>query len=385
MTLPRRRRDWALGLAPQELAGSHEGLLFAAICLLALWLVTVADLVGPRHATVGAIALLPVAAASWLLSRRLILLVVAIAMLLGGAEAVAGVVSPTTALSQIAMMPLLAILTRLAATNVLRRRDEERNAQQARALERAKSDFLRLASHELRGPVAILRGYLSMLEDGSLGALTPGIERVVPVLIATATGMNRTVDQMLDVARLEDSRLQLNFARADLAACVREAASTVRVLHADSHPVVVRADTPVHLDFDQIRIATVVGNLVSNAVKYSPAGSRIAVNLEAGEHEATVAVADRGIGIKPDDLPRLFTRFGRINDPRSRGVPGTGLGLYLSRELARLHGGDITVVSEPGQGSTFTLRLPVTRTPGSPSSAPELRPSAASRPQQVAS
>jgi signal transduction histidine kinase len=197
--------------------------------------------------------------------------------------------------------------------------------------------------------------------------------------------MNRTVDQMLDVARLEDSRLQLNFARADLAACVREAASTVRVLHADSHPVVVRADAPVHLDFDQIRIATVVGNLVSNAVKYSPAGSRIAVNLEAGEHEATVAVADRGIGIKPDDLPRLFTRFGRINDPRSRGVPGTGLGLYLSRELARLHGGDITVVSEPGQGSTFTLRLPVTRTPGGATSAAEARPTAASRPQRVAS
>jgi signal transduction histidine kinase len=283
------------------------------------------------------------------------------------------------------MMPLLAILTRLAATNVLRRRDEEGKARQARELERAKSDFLRLASHELRGPVAILRGYLSMLEDGSLGAVTPGIEKVIPVLIATATGMNRTVDQMLDVARLEDSRLQLNFARADLAACVREAASTVQVLHGDSHVVVVRADAPVHLEFDQVRIATVVGNLVSNAIKYSPTGSQVAVNLEVGEPEVTVAVADRGIGINPDDLPRLFTRFGRINDPRSRGVPGTGLGLYLSRELARLHGGDITVVSEPGNGSIFTLRLPVTRPPGTPSSAPEPRRTAAGRPQQVAS
>lgn len=385
MDVRQKGRDWALGLAPQELAGRREGLLFAAICLVALWLITIADFVAPRYATVGAVALLPVVAASWLLSRRLLALVVGVAMLLGAAEGAAGVVHPVTAVTQVAIMPVLAVLTRLAATSVLASRSEERNAQQARELERAKSDFLRLASHELRGPVAILRGYLSMLDDGSLGATTPAVEKVVPVLSATAAGMNRIVDQMLDVARLEDSRLQLNISRADLADVVRDAATTVRLLHGGSHTLHVSCQGPVPADFDRVRISTVVGNLVSNAIKYSPAGTEVAVAIERGEHDVSVAVTDRGIGIRDEDMRHLFTRFGRLPRPETRDVPGTGLGLYLSRELARLHGGDITVTSRPGSGSTFTLWLPLARAPVLPQApAPEAAPVTAARRRPIA-
>lgn len=360
-------REWALGLAPQELAGQREGVVFMVICLLALALVTMADMVAPTHATVGAIALLPVAAAAWLLSQRLAVVVVVVAMALQAASAVFGAVHPLTAVTQFLMIPLLAFLARVAATRILRAHEKEIEAREARAgeekaieLERAKSQFLRLASHELRGPVAILRGYLSMLEEGALGEMPPAVAGVLPVLCATASGMNQMVDQMLDTARLEDSRLQLKRRPTDLLQLVRDAANTVRLIHGESHPVQIRApDGPLVVNCDAARIATVVGNLVSNAMKYSPPGREVTVLLSRSDGVARMAVSDAGIGIDEAQLSRIFTRFGRIESPETADIPGTGLGLYLSRELARLHAGDITVVSRPGEGSTFTLTLPL--------------------------
>jgi signal transduction histidine kinase len=103
----------------------------------------------------------------------------------------------------------------------------------------------------------------------------------------------------------------------------------------------------------------VVANLVHNALKYSPAGGEVRVSASrAADGRAEVAVADEGVGIAAEDLDRLFTRFGRIVTPETAGIPGTGLGLYLARDLARRHGGDVGVTSEPGRGSTFTLALP---------------------------
>ncbi|HEX6547684.1 MAG TPA: sensor histidine kinase, partial [Candidatus Dormibacteraeota bacterium] len=105
-------------------------------------------------------------------------------------------------------------------------------------------------------------------------------------------------------------------------------------------------------------------NLISNAVKYSPPGSEVEVSVSVKADRVGVAVRDHGVGIAPADLKRLFTRFGRIVNRETEHITGTGLGLFLSRELARMHGGDIRVQSAPGQGSTFTLELPAAR-PGS--------------------
>lgn len=363
----RRARDWILGLAPQELAGQREGVVFMIICLVALGFVTAADLVAPGHATVGSIALLPVGASAWLLSRRPAVVVVVVAMALDAMTAVVGAVQPLTAVTQFLMLPVLSFLARVAATGTLRARERDLDARDARAgeerareLERAKSEFLRLASHELRGPVAILRGYLTMIEEGSLGDVSTAVQRVIPILSATATNMNHVVDQMLDTARLEDSRLQLKPRLVDLATIVGEAAESVRLLHGESHPVTVRGcERPLVVRCDASRVSTVVGNLVSNALKYSPAGSEVTVQLSRDPGMAKVSVSDRGLGIPEDQMPRLFTRFGRIERPETAGVQGTGLGLYISRELARLHDGDLTVESTPGEGSTFTLALPI--------------------------
>ena len=110
---------------------------------------------------------------------------------------------------------------------------------------------------------------------------------------------------------------------------------------------------------DSERIQTIVTNLVDNAVKYSPNGGEVACLVTLRGGLARVAVKDGGVGIAKADLNLLFTRFGRVPNPATNHLPGTGLGLYLGRQLARLHGGDITVDSVPGEGSTFTLHLPV--------------------------
>jgi signal transduction histidine kinase len=110
---------------------------------------------------------------------------------------------------------------------------------------------------------------------------------------------------------------------------------------------------------DRNRLNTILVNLLDNALKYSPDGGSVQCVLDRQDGIASVAIADEGLGISPEDLPRLFSRFGRIVTPDNSHIPGTGLGLYLARELARMHGGDIVVASEPGRGSVFTLKMPV--------------------------
>lgn len=259
----------------------------------------------------------------------------------------------------------IAHLAGLAVGNAQALRLERERAEAAREhaermaqVEQVKSEFLRLASHELRGPLSVLAGYLSMVEDGSVAP--EGLRRVLPVLVAKVGEMNRLVDQMLETARLEDGRLRLEREPADLVALLREAVATTLPLGAPRHQVVVEGDGPVPVSVDSGRIVTVLANLVGNAVKYSPGGGtvRCAVARD-GDGHVLVRVSDEGIGIARADMPRLFTRFGRVVTPENSHIAGTGLGLYLSRELARLHGGDITAESQAGRGSAFTLRLPV--------------------------
>jgi signal transduction histidine kinase len=227
------------------------------------------------------------------------------------------------------------------------------------AMERTKTQFLNLASHELRGPLTVIRGYVSMLEHGALGPLNEDGKRALQIMSAKATEMNGLVEQMLEAARLEEGRLELHLAPYDLRDVVRTSVDLVRPLVDQEHPITIdMPDRPVKVEVDMERIQTILTNLVDNAVKYSPEGGNVLVEVVNGGGAAAVSVRDQGVGIDAADLPRLFTRFGRVATAATSHLPGTGLGLYLSRELARLHGGDITVESNPGHGSTFTLRLP---------------------------
>ncbi len=233
------------------------------------------------------------------------------------------------------------------------------HAERMAALERMKSDFLNLASHELRGPLAVLRGYISMLDDGSLGELTPPMKLVVPIMTGKMREMNLLINQMLETARIEDSRLVLNRERLDLREVLSHAEESVRPLASNRHELVVLpGEMAVVVHGDRHRLTTILTNLIDNAIKYSPKGGEVRCELIVAEARAHVRVSDSGLGIHEDDLPKLFTRFGRLLNAENSHIPGTGLGLYLSRELARMHGGDIHVESQLGSGSTFSLSLP---------------------------
>ncbi|HEV2476165.1 MAG TPA: ATP-binding protein [Candidatus Dormibacteraeota bacterium] len=227
------------------------------------------------------------------------------------------------------------------------------------ALERAKTDFLNIASHELRGPMTVIKGYLTMLEAGALGDLTPKVRSVLPLLISKSDEVNWMIEQMIEASRLEEGRLALKKNRADIVELTEGAIDGVRMT-LSGHQL--KVDMPVEsieASVDPDRFQIVIRNLLSNAAKYSPSGSGIWVDVRRGADRAFVSVRDQGVGIAPEDQPHLFTRFGRIQT--STHVQGTGLGLWLSREIARMHDGDLTVDSNVGAGSTFTFTVPLTQ------------------------
>jgi signal transduction histidine kinase len=234
-----------------------------------------------------------------------------------------------------------------------------KKADQLASLEQAKSEFLRLASHELRGPAATLGGYLSMIEDESLGPVPQRLRPVLPMLRAKAFQINLLANEMVEAARLEDGRVQLKRKRVDLREIVRRNVATVETTATPRHRV--RFDDRIGGELwvlgDVLRLEIIIANLLDNAVKYSPRGGDVTAQLSMSGDVAVLKVQDQGIGIAAEDMERLFVRFSRVNTLAD--VPGTGLGLYLARELARLHKGEIVAASTPGAGSEFVLSLPV--------------------------
>jgi len=229
-------------------------------------------------------------------------------------------------------------------------------------LEKTKAEFLRLASHELRAPLTVLGGYVSLIGKGVLGELPADMKTVLPVLDRKVKEMRVLVEQMLETARLEDNSLALQKGRIDLRDVIANAVETMSPLVPDTHRLTVLVpDEPLPVDGDASRLTTVLTNLIDNAIRYSPGGGRVDVRaaIRPRSRRVFVQVSDEGLGIAARDLPRLFTRFGRIVTRENSHISGTGLGLYLSNELVHIHGGRITVRSTPQKGTSFTVVLPV--------------------------
>jgi PAS domain S-box-containing protein len=226
-------------------------------------------------------------------------------------------------------------------------------------LEQAKTEFLNLATHELRGPLTVVRGYNSMVADGSIPP-----DQVAPIarlLEAKLAQMDLLIEQMLDTARLEHDRLELSRDRFDVRWVVQQQLDVFRPLSPAHHFVIDAAREPLLVEGDRSRIATIVANLIDNALKYSPEGGEICVMSGRRGVDVFVTVRDQGIGISAEHMSRMFTRFGRLPTEENMSIPGTGLGLFLCKQIAVRHGGDITVSSRPGFGSEFTLTLPSAR------------------------
>ncbi len=237
---------------------------------------------------------------------------------------------------------------RIAAT--VNRLGERLAAQRAQRIA-----FLSAVAHDLRVPMTGLR------VAAQLGARQTDPEKARErweVVLRQVERMNRMVEDLLDFGRIEAGRFELHREKRDLREAVREAAAFFAGA-SELHEIRLQLpDLPVPVDYDPVRISQVLNNLLSNAQKYSPEGGPIDVRIVTRDDRAVVEVVDRGLGIPSDELETVFEPFRRSGGLRGD-IPGVGLGLSVSRRLARAHGGDLEVESEVGRGSTFRVVLPL--------------------------
>lgn len=232
-------------------------------------------------------------------------------------------------------------------------------AESVDAGERQRTALVSDVAHELRTPLANVRGYLEAAEDG----LVPVDPDLVRLLLDESVTLQRLVDDLQDLALADAGRLRLHREECDLSELARQVVAGHRP-GADEAGVSLTLEAPcrVAVDGDPVRLRQAIGNLVANAVRYTPAGGTVTVTVgrdgDRADH-ATVSVGDTGPGIEAEHLPHLFDRFYRAEGSRSRDTGGSGLGLAVTRHLAEAHGGSIDVASDVGDGSTFTLRVPV--------------------------
>jgi signal transduction histidine kinase len=238
---------------------------------------------------------------------------------------------------------------------------ERSRAEALAELEHARREFMQIASHELRTPLTVIRGYASMLEDGSLGEVPPSARQALKTLLNKSTEMRVQIERMLLLGRLEDGAAPSQLTPLDLRSVVRDAVERVRpqVQLKEGDLAMELAPAPLPVLGDAERLATAVDNLLQNAVKFSEGPPRIEVVGDRQDGRVRLAVKDHGIGIPEAARQHLFEKFYRVNDPQLHNVAGTGIGLYLVRQVVEGHGGRVKVESQPGEGSTFEIDLPV--------------------------
>ena len=253
----------------------------------------------------------------------------------------------------------------LARQQVLAEQVAERTAEvraQAREIRQisdARAQFFANVSHELRTPLTLTRGPLQELARIGGERLDDELKHYLDVALRNSETMQSLIGQILDLQRLDAGRMPLKLIPIDLALIVRgivdRFALQARLRHIELSCE--GADKPLRLVGDQVHFDTILSNLLTNAIKFTPEGGRVAIRLTQSEGHIELSVADTGPGIDPADQQAIFERY-RQGEKTSASSPGTGIGLALARELAELHGGDIGVESQTGKGACFTLKIP---------------------------
>jgi len=220
---------------------------------------------------------------------------------------------------------------------------------------RVREEFLSIATHELRTPLAGLRGYLQLAQQALDRGQHDRVRSAFGAALRQSDHLAALIAQLLDASKAQAGALIVEPVTTDISDLVGRSVEAER-LTSETHRWVTDIAPDLRANVDPVRFAEVVGNLLDNAVKFTPAGGTIMVRLSGDTAEVRLAVADQGIGITPDRVDRIFERFYRAHD--DRGLGGLGLGLYITRQIVQRHGGEIAVESEPGRGSTFVVRLP---------------------------
>lgn len=239
---------------------------------------------------------------------------------------------------------------------------------QLKELDKTKSEFLSLASHQLYTPLTALRGYLSMLQEGDFGQVPDKQGPILDILNTSAERLISLIKTYLDISRIESGRLELNLASVDL---VKMTDDLVQSLFPNAEAKSLKlafhdpaGDTP-HVIADEQRLRQVLLNFIDNAIKYTPKG-HIEVKIEPQGTDIVFSVTDTGKGIAKEELGRLFNKFSRVGGASRFHTEGTGLGLYFAKQIVNEHHGDVEVSSPGvGKGSTFGVRLPIEGSPKS--------------------
>lgn len=234
-----------------------------------------------------------------------------------------------------------------------------RDVTEQRALDRLKAQVLQIASHDLQAPLTVVKGRAQHLERmvGSNSASPEMLRTGLTTIVAQTDRLSDMLRMLLDLSRVEGGRLELHRSETDLVPLITEVVEGARLI-SQKHDIQIDAPSRVIGIWDGPRLRQVVQNLVSNAVKYSPAGGRIDVRVDAPGDQVRVAVCDQGLGMTAEETTRVFDQFYRAAGARR--LEGSGLGLYICHAIIAAHDGHIWVASGgPGQGSTFTFALPV--------------------------
>ena len=236
--------------------------------------------------------------------------------------------------------------------------------EQVKTANQAKTEFMSTASHELKIPMTSIKGYARLLEMGAGGALSDQQKEFLGVISNNVDRMSKLVNDLLDVSRIEAGRIRLEMRDVQIREVINEVVESVRthIKKKNLNLTVTVPDDLPQLRADYSRMLQIVTNLVSNAYKYTPAGGDIKVVARPynGDIEGiAVTVADTGYGISDEDQANLFTTFFRSTDENIRNEPGTGLGLSITKKMIESHGGELTVESKLGQGTSFTFTLPL--------------------------
>jgi signal transduction histidine kinase len=259
------------------------------------------------------------------------------------------------------------VTAQVTAEDTLARQASELAAQneRLRELDRLKDEFIATVSHELRTPLTSMIGYIELMRDEGMDG--PNAGRFTEVVGRNAEQLLHLVGDLLFLSRMRSGRLAVDLRAADLAGIAAEAVAEMRPeAQRKNVALVLSASAVPPFAADPGRITQLLGNLVSNAVKFTGDGGRVEVSIGVQDERAVLAVADTGAGIPAADRERIFERFYRSAGAIRQTVPGAGLGLTIVKAIVEAHGGSITVDSYEGQGSTFTVSIPLRPVPPAP-------------------
>jgi two-component system, OmpR family, phosphate regulon sensor histidine kinase PhoR len=227
------------------------------------------------------------------------------------------------------------------------------------ALEKTRSDFVTTASHELRTPLAAVYGAIRTLRREDLELSEDERAQFLEMIESEATRLARLVDQILLAGQLDADAVELEVTECDPTEIAAGVIESAQVHVSETISLSLDVDGAPKISCDENKLRQVLVNLVDNAVKYSPGGGRVELRVRNGDGSCVIDVVDQGLGIPAGERERIFEKFYRLDPQQSHGVGGSGLGLYICRELVERMDGRLSVESEPGKGSRFTLELPV--------------------------